>query len=205
MPIRPENKARYRRSVLSATSTLTRYLPQPASIVAINVLPAAILFGPPSSTSAEASAVRGPSERRQIGSLAGPLTQPLTISISIAARYIRMVDPFVRLFIGLQALQFRALAAISLRSGPYRQIGDKRPQKSGYEQEDGHCAASIAAFRLGNSPKYLRRTLRHSFHLRPVTLRSAYQAPSVVSADHEVGRCHVIDAPVGEDRTPMVA
>lgn len=45
---------------------MTRYLPQPASIVAINVLPAAILFGPPSSTSAAASAARGPSERRQI-------------------------------------------------------------------------------------------------------------------------------------------
>ena len=64
---------------------LMRYLPQPASIVAINVLPAAMLFGPPSSTSAAASAARGPSERRQIGSPAGPLTQPLTISVSITA------------------------------------------------------------------------------------------------------------------------
>ena len=55
-----------------------------------------------------------------------------------------MVDPFVRLFIGLQALQFRALAAIPLCSGPYRQIGDKRPQKTGYEQENGHCSVTFS-------------------------------------------------------------
>ena len=91
---------------------LMRYLPQPASIVAINVLPAAMLFGPPSSTSAEASAVRGPSERRQIGSLAGPLTQPASIISSIAARYIRMVDPFIGFLVRFQPLYSRLLAGL---------------------------------------------------------------------------------------------
>ena len=61
------------------------YSPHPASTVAISVRPAAMLFGPPSTTNADASAALCGSVLEQIGSLTGPLTQPLTISVSITA------------------------------------------------------------------------------------------------------------------------
>lgn len=72
--------------MVPAINLARAHLPHPASMMAISVRPVETLLSPPSSTSAAACALIGPSDLAQSAlSPLGPLVQPVTIRIGITA------------------------------------------------------------------------------------------------------------------------